>query len=367
MICIKKVFFRICFILLCGMCLLSACNGGVSSESGVPAVPTAASVRQTTAPTGRQPEIPAENDDGEKYRDRYCFSSLEGNPCDASGYYVDYAGGEVALEIAFTGGEDETEHGIFLLLNGVHQIFSVQPASGDKTVPAYMQTLTLRSRETVRLRVTFVPNTGRRGDVLDLEFWTVIMPSYTTVFTGYHRYGRFYEHLSQHHHFMRVNMLADAPVQMPPAEVASEVVPLEYADTHGANLSDGDATYVYLLSSYKTEANTVLYVREPDSDALYIDAFGAPETLRLSLFINHEPVDLGNGSTYMDCTVMPGMLTRLKPDVDLSALGQNNHAYVIVAGDKKNNPYAPDGSYYFHDKTDTCFLIVENQGTRDSQ
>ena len=364
MTCLKKIK-KMILLLLCWMLVCSACHGGAPSETDIPVAPTGASARQTTAPTEPQPETSAENDDGEKYRHRYCSSSLEGNPCDASGYYVDYSGGTIALEFSLTGGEDETEHGLFLLLNGVHQAFSVQPASGDKTAPAYMQTLTLRSRETVRLRVEFEPNTGLRGDVLDLEFWTVIMPSYTTTFTGYYRYGRFYEHLSQHHHFMRVNMLADAPVQMPPAEVASEVIPLEDADTHGADLTDREATYVYLLSAYKTEGNTVLYVREPDFDALYIDVFGAPETLRLSLFINHALVDLGNGSTYMECTVTPGTLTRLKPEIDLSALEPNNHAYVIVAGDKKNNPYAPDGSFYFHEKKDTCFLIVENQKTRN--
>lgn len=280
--------------------------------------------------------------------------------------YYEYTGGSMKIDFIFDNGGDAMECGITLVLDGIYQSFKLTDKNGETTDEAYMHAINANATESVNFSLEFTPNTGKSGEELNIAVGTMVMPSYTSIYDGTQGgYGLPIYHAYNAASGITLKMKADAPSQQKGAVLKTEQT--EVTEFYKSMFPETD------LDPFKTEYKFLIYTDreflEKGADLLRdstdktaeitLEVFGKSDEYRAALFVNHQLVQLSDGSTYVDFAVDSKSVTRINLPVDISALGENNHAYVVLFS--KNNGELPmtDNTYIYTDKTNTHFFIVE--------
>ena len=286
---------------------------------------------------------------------------------DAQGSHLRYRGGTAELDVTTTGSRNgKAEYGFFLLLNGIPQSFTLETAEDTShRETAYLQTFSLEAQETQHFHLTFTPNTGKAGDVLPLTLCYMIEPSYTAVYDGYGSYGRYTEHRYQRIDRLFLHLETDAPTQAEPASMpftraaVSDVYRSWFVGEEQDNWGQTYHVTLYTNSTYAEQGKQVIFVPRQKDASLTLDVFGMAADWRASLFINHVPVSFSDGRTYFDFSTDAKAVTRLTLPVDVSALPENNHAYLLLAKrETGDDPYAVKGTFDDPQKIGTYYFIV---------
>lgn len=280
--------------------------------------------------------------------------------------YYEYTGGSMKIEYVIENGGDAFECGVSLVLDGINQTFTLTDKKGKTTDNGLMHIINLGEKESVTLTLEFTPNTGKKGDILNVAVGTMLAPSYTTVYNGYGSYGKYRQHAFNAGSDVDIHMMTDAPTQEPSAKLTVEQVDIPEAYRELFRSEDGDrwgTEYkIELYSDQKIaeaqEKHRVIRVPAGDTAEITLDVFGMAADWRASLFVNHELIELTDGCTYIDFSTDTKSVTRVTLPVDISELSENNHAYVILYQKSENSPNMSNDTYLFADKIDTYYFIV---------
>ena len=289
---------------------------------------------------------------------------------DEQGEHLEYRGGTVKLSVTTNGNKyEKTEYGFYLLLNGIHQSFTLKTPAGESRNAAYLQTFTIEAQETKHFDLEFTPNTGKAGDVLPLTLCYIIQPSYTAVYDGYGSYGHFLEHRYLRASRLFLHMQADAPTQALPANVSS--APADVPDVYrswfvGEDLNNWGTTYhvtLYTDRGIAEQGTQLIEVPRRKNAELTLDVFGMAANWRASLFVNHALIELTDGCTYFDFSTDAKSVTRLTLPVDTSDLPKDNHTYLILTQQEDGtDPIAVKGTFDYPQKYGTYYFIVGGKG-----
>lgn len=229
-----------------------------------------------------------------------------------------------------------------------------------------MHTINASESESVSFSLEFTPNTGKAGDELNIAVGTMVMPSYENTYNGTKgSYGLYIYHAYNAGSGITLKMKTDAPSQQSGAVLktekaeATEFYKSMFPET---DLDPFETDYKFLIYTDKEtleKGEDILRVSADKTAGITLEVFGKSDEYRAALFVNHQLVQLSDGSTYVDFAVDSKSVTRITLPVDISALGENNHAYVVLF--RKNNGELPmtDNTYIYADKTNTHFFIVE--------
>ena len=280
--------------------------------------------------------------------------------------YYEYTGGSMKIEYLIENGGDAFECGVSLILDGISQTFTLTDKNGNTTDNGLMHIINLGEKEKVALTLEFTPNTGKKGDILNVAVGTMLAPSYTTVYDGYGSYGKYNQHAFNAGSGVAIHMMTDAPTQQPAAELTVEHVniPEAYRELFRSNDEDRWGTeYWFELYTDREMAEArekprVIRVPAGDTAEITLDVFGMADDWRASLFVNHELIELTDGSTYVDFSTDTKSVTRVTLPVDISELSENNHAYVILYQKSDGALNMPEDTYMFADKIATHYFIV---------
>ena len=280
--------------------------------------------------------------------------------------YYEYTGGSMKIECVIENGGDAFECGVSLVLDGISQTFTLTDKNGNTTDNGLMHIINLGKKERVALTLEFTPNTGKKGDILNVAVGTMLAPSYTTVYDGYGSYGKYRQHTFNATSDVYIHMMTDAPTQEPSAKLTVEQVDIPEAYRARFRSVDEDrwgTTYMVELYTDREMAEAeegfrVIRVPAGDTAEITLDVFGMADDWRASLFVNHELIELTDGSTYVDFSTDTKSVTRVTLPVDISELSENNHAYVILYHKSETSRVISENSYVFADKTDTYYFIV---------
>lgn len=295
--------------------------------------------------------------------------AVEGRAEDAENP-VAWNGGEVRLRVETENAMNAAyESGFLVLLNGVPQSIRLRFADGSETGQAAVQPVLFEAKEAKSFTVAFTPNVGEKGESLPLQLGEMHYPSYVASYYGpAYGYGftggaGFVPHRTTFHRVGALDMKKHAPDAMPAAAVPVGVETPE--ETYRAALvgETGDAADLKALSAdFAADANGLLFtsltaeaasksvnVVSGDAGTITVCLTGPASRVRLSLFVDHTPVDLG-GSLYADVETQGGMATNVTLPVDASALTGAHHVYALLQRAENGDSLV--------DKLPTEFLFV---------
>ncbi len=281
-------------------------------------------------------------------------------------FHYEYDGGEMSIDYAINNGAAGFECGLFVILNGVFQKFTFKDVEGAETDEAYMHITQIPEKERVTFTLTFTPNTGKKGDKLNLSVGTLTEPSYTSVYSGWPRYGKYGEHgysgVSGMSVLMNCDSTGTAPSKKP--EISNTEISDEYFDYVTINAENGkekeewENNYLFALYYDKYDFyRDLIAVPETDSVKLKLDIMGMAREYRVSLFINNEIVEFENGTTYFETENTTDKVTHIEIPVDISEIPVSSHIYAVIAEkdiDKSSMTY---GTFIPQYKTRTCYFI----------
>ncbi len=323
--------------------------------------------------TGKKEDIFSEQNDEKALEDASSLSFYK-EFLGGTGYKVDsltdshyeYDGGEMSIDYAVNNYAAGFECGLFVILNGVFQKFTFKDVEGEETDEAYMHITQIPEKERVTFTLTFKPNTGKKGDKLNLSVGTLTEPSYTSVYSGWPRYSKYGEHGYSGVSGMSVLMNCDSTGTVPSKkpEISKPEIIDEYFNYVTVNAETGKEreewknNYLFALYYDKYDFDRdLIAVPETDSVKLNLDIMGMAREYRVSLFINNEIVEFENGTTYFEVQNTADKVTHIEIPVDISEILVNSHIYAIIAEkdiDKSSMTY---GTFVPHHKTRTCYFI----------
>ncbi len=280
--------------------------------------------------------------------------------------YYEYSGGVMDVDFAIHNMGREFEGGVFLVLNGIFQEFTLSTTENAASEYGYMHTVNIPEKEDVVLKLSFTPNTGSNGDVLGLAVGIMSDPSYTSIYSGWPRYSKYGEHAYSGISGMTVKMNCDS-VSMPSAKnitVSKTEISDGYYDILTASSEDDKKaetwkkthSFALYYDTYDFERDLIV-VPETDTVDLKFDVFGKTGTYRFSVFINNNLVEIEKGSTYIEVSHTDDKVTHVVFPVDISTIPNNSHVYVIVSEFCDDNDSDDYGHYIFAEKTRTCYFI----------
>ena len=281
--------------------------------------------------------------------------------------YYEYTGGNMKIEVVIDNGGDAFECGVSLVLDGISQTFTLTDQSGNTTDAGLMHIIQMDTQKSYTLTLEFTPNTGKKGDILNIAIGTMLEPSYMELYSGYGSYGKYRQHSLNVGSDVTIHMMVDAPTQQSAATLntAHVEVPESYrAMFRSAENEDrwGTDYKAELYTDIQMVADGISLLRVPAGKTanLTLDVFGIKADWRASLFVNHQLVEFDSGCTYFDFSTDSSSVTRVTLPVDISALPENNHAYVVLYHKSAGNPNMADGTYVYADRIGTYYFIVDS-------
>ncbi|MBR5410024.1 MAG: hypothetical protein IK104_05075 [Clostridia bacterium] len=251
-----------------------------------------------------------------------------------------------------------SEGGFSVLLDGVYQSVTLRNADGTLLEPAAMHPLLFNAKETKTFDLVFTPNVGKAGDTLTLCLGVTMYPSFEGTYYGdAYGYGflgeaAVYPHRCVYSEPLTLAFAQDAPAAMSAAGLAVQTTAKSPAFSDDELKTADESVFPKLFTDPASEfaAQSVNLLRGDGENGLTVAFAGKGSTCRVTLMIDHAPVDLG-GTTFTDVVTETGTVTAVTFPVDAASLGAGaHHVYATVV--------VGSGAYASVYNTPTEFLFV---------
>lgn len=288
----------------------------------------------------------------------YAFSMDEKELEKEESYGIDeiiYDGKDINVFCKLTaGGYSDTEIGLRVFVDGIAQVIS------DKNDNENLVCVKLDKGESKTVKLSFQPNIGKKGEVLNLCFELITLPniikdensSYSTYEDGSSFVGN-----------IKLIMKSDAVATADSSicnrfssDMKSKVNKLiyqscisdngeeqinEYYDQIGLGIYQNIEDYVY---REKTDnvicVNTKIKTKSSQNTPLTLNLNGKPGKYRISFFLNNNLLDVFDGNKSADVSIEKGKQTELKISFDTTKLQKNNN--VCICAQPLNDGFDPD-------------------------
>ena len=259
-----------------------------------------------------------------------------------------YSGDKITTELTLTNGDFKIEEGFCIALNGILQKSSIE-CDGEKTDYEYFPAMAVDANTKKTIRISFVPNTGDKGDKLQMSLVCMYMPSgkvddnsniKVLNVTGYRSMNMLGP--------LTLEMEADAedPVEVSGNLSAAKASKLKnefknmhkYEDVVGNVFNDVfESSRVLLYNDYKRnfdfsegEHRTDLIVKRSDNCRLNLVIYGKGGEKRICVMHNNEPVPVFDGKMYYDVDLTEGEQIDIPIDIDTRNIEKYSYITVYV-------------------------------------
>ena len=281
---------------------------------------------------------------------------------------IEYNGGEINIFCKLTaGGYSDIEIGIRAFINGVAQSLLDTSASTD------MICKEIEKNKSEIVKITFVPNIGKKGEVMELCFDLVLQPNvikgederYSFSDDGANPVGNLSLIMNADSSNTAEKEICDAYSNT----VISKVNKLiyqgytsydgfeetnAYFDQVGFGIYENIDDFVYIKKTDDVVCtNRYIKTTASESKELTLNLHGKPGKYRVCFLLNGEMLDVFDGKRFADVTVERNMQTELKILIDTSKLPKDNK--VCFYAQELDDEYNEDNPVV---RTDVFKLIV---------
>lgn len=303
-------------------------------------------------------DSPIELGDGES-----CFYWDKNSPYENTAPVV-YDGNEVTLYYAVKAGQEYNKKYI-LIINGIIQDAKV--LKNDKEAGNIRDfILELDEGETEALTFQFQPNTGNKGDTLNVYLMSIGSAEYHWLPGGYINGNKFIDGVGmpnwnflEYNGIIQMQMNTDAPMQtavcadyfgMAEGEISKET----YAQYEDA--VDSDRTWINENHfEVHMKGNAIWHNCEPSENTeVIVKTYGKAQKYRICATLNGELLTPFDGCAYADISVSEGNETDVKFFIDTSSLDSLNSFIVYYMPLDTNEPY-----YFIEPQMERMTLFVK--------
>lgn len=244
-----------------------------------------------------------------------------------------YDGKPLSFEYSLYNPEAAAEWGIEVYVDGILQNITVYSENTSMAQSTDMYITNLENGEREIIRIEFMPNTGKAGDILDLNVCSFLYPNYMideddeyTSFLPYHRLSPGYT--------KKIKMDKDAknPVKVAEFNGEYEEVPQEIKDSFNSVNSSNEIENVFdrqqIIDVCKSDEDESVINLSEKKDTLEVFGYGKPATYRISVYINNKIIKAFDGEYYCDAEVKQGQKFLINIPVEVE--NEKNHIYVVA-------------------------------------
>lgn len=241
--------------------------------------------------------------------------------------FITYEGGELQIEYkAKAVGMSECGIGFMIFIDGIPQPYR----TSEETESKHMHTFYFLDEVNYTFSFYLIPNTGRKGDVLELCIASVYYPDYTPDMRESEGYGIFHDML-ENSYLIQYNAspswVSDSVAQNLICEVKTEERLAQDKNTT-SNLSNDLNAALYINDQDFTNGN--YYIANKKKNNVKLEICGTKSAnYRISFFINHCLVSKG-WETELLVQVQPDKITVIDAEIDISPLMGYDTFYVLM-------------------------------------
>ena len=257
---------------------------------------------------------------------------------DNNTYKYYYTGGEFVVNYYLANGAFQTNYALCVMLDGVLQSFYiVDNITGEKSELTTTLPVTMSADTEKDFSIHFVPNTGNKGDVLELSVGVFYDYNYTI------QAGATFMSYGQSHDFRdagcrKVVMQTDSDNT---ADIASYDAAYLSVDSRISSVfpylfdSDGLSTqYIYTdtIDSMFNDDGMINYVcASADSvNTFNFDFIAKTGTYRISVFVDHVQQEIADDCYYIDVETMSDKATHIEIELDNTDMSGWHHIYFMA-------------------------------------
>lgn len=291
---------------------------------------------------------------------------------------VEYNGGEVTTEVTISNGSFKMEKGFCISLNGVLQECTIE-YDGKKTESSIMPKLIFDAGQERSFKISFTPNIGRNGDMLEMSLLHSYLPSYSVTddmeFKVIH--GNENSILDVANKTLKLNSDSTNEDTITDSFSGAKVGKLNktlytshyyenvqgdiFNDVYEANrialYNDFDKVYFVSEGVYYDNVEYLAQMTVPRAEktSVTINLYGKPGKRRVCLLINNELQPVFDGKYYADVEFKEGEQVELVVEIDTSNLDKYNSIYAL----SKEIKEVKDPNDHFLRQSAPYVLIVE--------
>lgn len=266
-----------------------------------------------------------------------------------------YQGEPLEIPFSITGASSgiTTEIGVLLFVDGVAQPYSAVYEDGTVLEENYMQVFNLDYEQKENFNMVFQPVTGTSGETVPVMAVTILEPSFVAEGPDNPRYG--FHHQESATTSRQISFAADAPEQtLAVPDIDYKVLDLsqDILDTLTAWGATDSLDTTATLSLGVEDGN---YIQADGKTAtITVQLYGGPEAdFNITLFINHQPIQL-NGADYFSVRTVKNKMVEAAFQIDTSELGTLNTVYAIAVTPE-------DGELEINNPVKTASILLVNE------
>lgn len=271
-----------------------------------------------------------------------------------------YSGEPIEFDMYYQNGSFDVETGFLIFVDGIPQEYCVN----DKDESSFMHKFNLEAGERRVTKISFVPNTGEKGDELNLQFASILEPSYITEQN---------ENYGNNHRLLELTPSALAFEADSPKTDFSEycIEKNELIDDDIINrysLTSASAADTHTLMLYDSFGDVDIFSKDSGSILLTLEDFGGEGAqYRTTIFIDNNPVKIDNNFDYADYFIKEGNYIRQEIKIPVNNSTEKHSIYAIsvpTAANSSGNICISNSSTIFPMGTEE--IVPEKESDRQS-
>lgn len=257
---------------------------------------------------------------------------------DNNTYQYYYNGGELVVKHYLANGSFKTSYALCVMLNGILQNFYiVDDITGEKSEQLTVLPITMNENTEKEFSIHFTPNTGNKGDVLELSVGIYYDYNYTV------QEGATFMSYGQSHDYRdagcrQVVMQVDSGISTSIESYNAQYLSVDSRITAvSPYLFDSDglsAQFIYTdtIDSMFNDDGMINYVcASADSvNTFNFDLIAKTGTYRISVFVDHVQQEIADDCYYIDVETMSDKATHIEIELDNTDMSGWHHIYFMA-------------------------------------
>lgn len=233
-----------------------------------------------------------------------------------------YSGKPVEFDMYYQNGSFEVETGFLIFVNGIPQTYLIN----DQDESSIMHKFDLAAGERQVIHVSFVPNTGKKGDVMNLQFASMLEPSYVT--NQNENYGNNHRLLELTPSTLTFETDSNGKDFSEYSIEKTELIDQDIIDRY--SLTSASAADTHMLKLYDTFADVDIFSVDKGSVLLTLEDFGgAGAEYRTTIFIDNIPIKIENKYDYAEYYLKEGNYIRQEIKIPVDNSEDKHSVYAV--------------------------------------
>lgn len=233
-----------------------------------------------------------------------------------------YSGKPIEFDMYYQNGSFEAETGFLIFVDGIPQTYCIN----NQSEPSVMHKFDLTAGERRVVHISFEPNTGKNGDVMNLQFASILEPSF--IADQNESYGNTHRLLELAPSVLTFEADSSGQGFSGYSNENSELIDNDIAERY--SLTSASAADTHTLSLYDNFADPDIFSKENGSVLLTLEDLGGQGAqYRTTIFVDNEPVKIESSYDYAEYYLKEGSYISQKITIPVDNTAEKHSVYAI--------------------------------------